>query len=97
MKKDISLDEVAEHINISPAYLSKLFKENTGVNFVTYVKELKFELAMDLLLNSDLTIQQIAHEVGFNTPAYFIQQFKARYGYTPNSFRKQKSFLETEQ
>ncbi|AGI39066.2 transcriptional regulator [Thermoclostridium stercorarium subsp. stercorarium DSM 8532] len=97
IKKDISLDEVAEHINISPAYLSKLFKENTGVNFVTYVKELKFELAMDLLLNSDLTIQQIAHEVGFNTPAYFIQQFKARYGYTPNSFRKQKSFLETEQ
>jgi len=97
IRKDISLDEVAEHINISPAYLSKLFKENTGINFVTYVKELKFELARELLLNSDLTIQQIAYEVGFNTPAYFIQQFKARYGYTPNRFRKQKAIIETEQ
>lgn len=93
IEKDISLDEVAEHINISPAYLSRLFKEITGVNFVTYIKELKFERAEELLLNSNLTIQQIAFEVGFNTPAYFIQQFKAKYGYTPNRFRKQKNIL----
>lgn len=97
LEKDISLDEVAEHINISSAYLSKLFKDKTGVNFVTFIKELRFERAKELLLNTSLSIQQIAFEVGYNTPAYFIQQFKAKYGYTPNRFRKQKAVVRVNQ
>lgn len=85
---DLSLDRVAEYTNISASYLSKIFKDETGVNFVAFIKELRLEKAKELLLDTELPVQQIGFNVGYNTPAYFIQQFKAKYGYTPNDFRK---------
>lgn len=85
---ELSLDSVAEHISISPKYLSKIFKDETGINFTSFVTDVRIEKAKELLINTDMTIQQIGYVVGYNTPAYFIRQFKAKYGYTPNEYRR---------
>ncbi len=90
LSDDLSLDRVAEYANISSAYLSKIFKDESGINFVTYIKELRLEKAKELILSTDSSIQQIGSDVGYNTTAYFIQQFKAKYGYTPNDYRKKR-------
>ncbi|WP_105618248.1 helix-turn-helix domain-containing protein [Vallitalea okinawensis] len=87
--EDIGLDMIAEQEKITPRYLSKLFKEETGINYSTYLTELRMKKAKELLMNDHMTVDQIAHAVGYRTSSYFIQVFKKTYGYTPKSFRQQ--------
>jgi YesN/AraC family two-component response regulator len=89
LEKDISLDNAAELVNLSPSYFSKIFKEVMGVAFTNYLTDLRIEKAQELLLQTDLSIQEIGFRVGYNTPAYFIKQFKAKFGYTPYDYRRQ--------
>lgn len=84
----LSLESAASSVNLNPKYLSKLFKEITGVNFLDYITELRLEKSKSLLLSTNLTIEQISYEIGYNTPAYFIRQFKKTYGETPNNYKK---------
>jgi YesN/AraC family two-component response regulator len=85
--RDLSLQVVAELVHLHPRYLSQLFKEETGVNFVDYVNRRRLETAAQLIKSSDLNVEQIAGSVGFNTPAYFIKKFKEMYGVTPKSYK----------
>lgn len=87
--EDISLDMIAEQEKITPRYLSKLFKEETGINYSTYLTELRMKEAKELLMKDHMTVDQIAHAVGYRTSSYFIQVFKKTYGYTPKSFKQQ--------
>ncbi|TCL68566.1 cache domain-containing protein [Hydrogenispora ethanolica] len=86
---DLSLDSVAEHIRLSPGYFSKIFKEVTGVAFITYINDQRLEKARGLLLQTALSVQEVGFQAGYNAAAYFIKQFKARYGYTPYDYRRQ--------
>ncbi|MDF2815331.1 MAG: transcriptional regulator, partial [Paenibacillus sp.] len=79
---DLSLQVVAESVNLHPRYLSQLFKEETGINFVDYVNKRRIETAANLIKSTDLNVEKIAYKVGFNTPAYFIKKFKEMYGVT---------------
>lgn len=88
LDKDLSLDTVAEHVSINARYLSKMFKEETGINYTSFVTDLRIESAKKLLISTSMTVQEVGYKVGFNTPAYFIRQFKAKYGYTPNDYRR---------
>jgi len=88
MDEELSLDRVSAAVSISPSYLSKVFKEGSGVNFVAYVTEARILEAERLLRQSQATIQEIGKLVGFNTPAYFIHQFRTRFGATPYEFRR---------
>lgn len=85
--QDLSLQVIAEQVHLHPRYLSQLFKEETGVNFVDYVNRKRLETAAQLIKSSDLNMEQIAGSVGFNTPAYFIKKFKELYGVTPKSYK----------
>jgi len=85
--RDLSLQVVAEQVHLHPRYLSQLFKEATGVNFVDYVNRRRLETAAQLIKSSGLNVEQIAGSVGFNTPAYFIKKFKELYGVTPKSYK----------
>lgn len=85
--QDVSLPVVAEHVCLHPRYLSQLFKEETGVNFVDYVNKRRLEAAARLIKTSDLNVEQIAGRVGFNTTAYFIKKFKEAYGVTPKTHK----------
>jgi two-component system response regulator YesN len=89
LEKDISLDTAAELVNLSPSYFSKIFKEVMGVAFITYLTDLRLEKAQELLLQTDLSIQEIGFKVGYNASAYFIKQYKAKSGYTPYDYRRQ--------
>ena len=58
LKKGISLEDVANHVNISTYYLSKIFKKEMGVNFITYVTDRKMDLAKEMLVNTDIPVLQ---------------------------------------
>ncbi|MGL6292905.1 response regulator transcription factor [Eubacterium aggregans] len=91
--KDISLDQVGEYANMSSYYLSKIFKKETGVNFVTYLTERKIEIAKDMLINTDVPIINIALDLSYHEPNYFSKVFKKSTGLTPTEFRREKKKL----
>lgn len=92
--KKVTLEEVADYINISPFYLSKLFKKFTGVNFIDYLTDLKIEKAKELLEHTDMPVINIAIELSFNEPNYFTRVFRKMVGVTPSKYREEKRGTE---
>ncbi|MBR1693358.1 MAG: helix-turn-helix transcriptional regulator, partial [Lachnospiraceae bacterium] len=88
--KDISLDDVSREVNISPYYFSKLFKEETGENFIEYVTAVRMEKAKELLTGSDKSMKEIGLEVGYADPNYFSRTFKKNLGVTPTEYKEGK-------
>ena len=88
--KDISLDDVSRVVNISPYYFSKIFKEDTGVNFIEYVTGIRIDKAKELLMHSDYTMKEIGIMVGYTDPNYFSRSFKKNVGVTPTEFKEGK-------
>lgn len=85
---DLSLDRVSEVVGLSPSYLSSVFKETAGESYVAYVTGARVARAERLLVEGEASVLEIGRFVGFNSPAYFIKQFKARYGATPTGYRR---------
>ena len=88
---DISLDDVSRQINISSYYFSKLFKEETGVNFIEYLTDLRMEKSKELLASPDMSVKDICVSVGYQDPNYFSRIFKKINGVTPTEYREQLS------
>lgn len=86
--KDISLDDVSREVDISPYYFSKLFKEETGENFIEYLTNIRIEKAKQLLTGSALSMKEICGEVGYADPNYFSRIFKKNVGVTPTDFKE---------
>ncbi len=86
-KRDISLGEVAEYVNLNPSYLSRLFKEEKGIQFVEYVRNVKMELAKEMLKSSHKKIYQISEELGYQNVQYFSTTFKNTVGMTPVEYK----------
>jgi AraC-like DNA-binding protein len=82
---------VAEHFNITPAYLTQLFKNNQKTTTIHYINESKVQQAQELLLTTDWSVKQIALELGFNNEKYFFRIFKRIVGITPMLFRNSYS------
>ena len=90
LDEDISLDYVASKVYLSPKYLSRLFKEEKGLNFTQFVNDCKMEEASRLLANTDKTLEEIIAVIGFNSTNYFIKKFKESYDVTPAQYRRSK-------
>lgn len=86
--EDISLEDIAEQVNISPQYFSKLIKKTTGFNFTDWLSTLRVKKAKELLTNSNLTVKEVCFLVGYKDPNYFSRIFKKRIGMTPSEFIK---------
>lgn len=86
--KDISLDEVSKEVNISPYYFSKLFKEETGENFIEYLTNLRMNKAKELLSNTDMSMKEICCQIGYSDPNYFSRIFKKNIGVTPTEYKE---------
>jgi AraC-like DNA-binding protein len=86
-QRDISLDNCAEAIGTNPFFLSKSFKQVTGKNFIDYLTELRMEKAKELLRESELKINDVAGQVGYQH-SYFNRIFKKLEGMTPTRFRE---------
>lgn len=89
-QRDISLDDVSREVDISPYYFSKLFKEETGKNFVEYVTEIRMSRAKELLTKSDMSMKEICSEIGYADPNYFSRIFKKNTGQTPTEYKEGK-------
>ena len=86
--KDISLEEVAKHVDISSYYFSKLFKEEEGMNFIEYVTELRIGKAKQMLMQGNVSIKEVCIEAGYTDPNYFSRIFKKVVGCTPTEYRE---------
>jgi two-component system response regulator YesN len=87
LSSDISVQAISDHIRLHPAYLSKLYKLETGENISDYITRLKMEKSRKLLISSTKKIFEISIEVGYQNPHYFIKVFKKHFGTTPQEYR----------
>lgn len=82
----ISLDQISDSVKVSKFHLCKLFKTTTGVTINTYINNYRISQAVQLMKDTTKNITEIALDVGYNNPSYFIKKFKEVYGVTPNQY-----------
>lgn len=87
LHRDLSVNDMAALIQMSPYHFSRLFKQSTGFSPHQYVIRCRLETAKELLLHSDLSIAEIAYSTGFSNQSHFTQQFKRHYQITPQKLR----------
>lgn len=88
----LSLKILSQSYNINTSYLGQVFTKEVGMSFSDYVNKVKNEKAKDLLLNSNLKINDIAKAVGFEDTSYFYRKFKSYFGVNPQAFREVKQY-----
>ncbi len=87
LDEDLSLARLAAKCYFNPAYLSRLFKQNAGVNLLSYINDSRINRARELLAGTDMKIHEIAARVGYDSPSYFTQFFKRLSGIGPQEYR----------
>lgn len=85
--EDISLQALANQFFLHPNYLSQLFTEKTGRNFIDYLTQVRMEKAQGLLRDTGLRVYDISQMVGYESPKYFSKVFKEVTGCTPKEYR----------
>lgn len=90
MSEDISLNSVAEYVNMNPSYFSSVFRKEKGITFVEYLTRVRLERAKELLMCSSLKISEIAYKVGYNDPQYFSHLFKKYNQCSPKEYRQRE-------
>lgn len=88
LKNELTLKDVASHVHLNPSYFSVLFKEQLKLTFSEYVTRRRVQRAKELMITTNLSINEIAEEVGYKTAKYFIKVFKENEGVTPSVYRK---------
>lgn len=83
----LTLDLVADKVHVSPAYLSRIFKEEKNESFVRYLNKIRMIKAKQLLSKTQLDIGEVAVKVGFRNQNYFTTVFRKKEGMTPSDFR----------
>ncbi|WPX08287.1 AraC family transcriptional regulator [Anaerocellum danielii] len=84
----LSTEELSKITNLSKYYFCRLFKEITHLTPIDYINKFRVEKAIELIKNTNLSISEIAFEVGFNNVSYFIKIFKEYVGMTPLQYKK---------
>jgi len=85
---DFSREDIAAHVFLNPAYISRLFRKETGYSLSDYVLQERMKQAAVRLLETDQPISQIAINLGYGNFSYFARMFKRVYGVTPQEYRR---------
>jgi len=85
----VSNKEIGEALNYNPNYLNRLVLQHTGFSLHQYILHRRLFIAVNLLLNGQQPISDIAMTLGFNSPSHFSNFFKEQTGMTPNRYRQQ--------
>lgn len=85
---DLSIKNIADHVHLSPNYLSTLFKQQTGTTVNDFILEVRMEKARRLLLDTDLKLYEITERIGLSDANYLSTLFKKRFGITPSQCKK---------
>ena len=88
LAEEISLTVLAEEFHLSAQYVSQLFKNEIGVNFLAYLTNIRMEKAKKLLLSSSLSIAEISEQSGYGDYRVFTKVFKKSEGITPSQYRR---------
>ena len=84
----ITLEMLAEHVSLSPSYLSSLFKQEKGMSIQEYIRTQKIETAKNMLLYSDYSLTEIGQILAFSSSSHFIRVFRQETGITPKEFQR---------
>ncbi|MEK6282544.1 MAG: helix-turn-helix domain-containing protein [Acidobacteriota bacterium] len=93
LHRHLPVGRMAAAVNLSSSRLEHLFKAETGVTPVSYLKKLRIERARELLETTFLTNQQIIIKVGMYDESHFVKDFKKAYGLRPSQYRKRHQAL----
>jgi len=85
--ENITREQLAEYVHVSPNYLSKRFRIDTGINITQFINQVRIDEAKKLLLATDFTIDAISEKVGFDSQSYFSSVFRKQCGTSPSSWR----------
>jgi transcriptional regulator GlxA family with amidase domain len=85
--RPITLEEVAQRIATSPRQLQRVFTENAGQGFRSYLRRVRLSNAAELLVGTDLPVREIADAVGYGDASQFAKAFKRMYGVSPSQYR----------
>lgn len=88
LSKKITLDELASVTNFEKSYFIRFFKKETGTTPFKMLSEMRLERASDLVVATDIKINDIAESLGYSTLSFFISEYKKRFGMTPSFHRK---------
>lgn len=83
---DISLEDIAHNVYLSPVYIIKIFKEETGETPISYLIKVRINKAKELLYKKNLTLSEIAEMVGYKDVVHFSKLFKKHTGYSPKKY-----------
>ena len=89
---EVTLGRLAKKFNYSERHISRLLKEQTGMNFHDIVREFRLRQAAGLLANPNLSLADIVEQVGYSDVSSFVRIFKKQYGRTPADYRKNHAF-----
>ncbi len=86
--QEIGLEEIAQTLGVTPQYLSKIFRQETGRTFKEHLIDLRISEARRLLRETPLSAREISYAVGYNDPNYFVRLFKKITGLTPKEYQR---------
>ena len=89
---EFSEQAMSRSVNLSPSRLRDLFKKETGLSPMRYVRRLRLKKAETLLRTSFLSIKEVIFQSGAGDASHFVRAFKKEYGVTPSAFRAQAGF-----
>lgn len=84
----MSREDIAEHVYLNPAYLSRLFRKETGLSLTDYTASLRIQKAKLELLDTNHRVSDVAMSVGYSNFSHFTKLFKKTTGLTPQEYRK---------
>lgn len=90
MDPSMGLNKISDEFQISESYFSHMFKEKTGVNFSTYLENIRMNEAAKLIKETNISLNELYISVGYNNANTFRRAFKKTYGVTPSSMREGK-------
>lgn len=88
--KPLNLTTISAELNLTPEYLSYLFRRDMGVNFSTYLRTKRVERALEMMQSGTTRVYDIARTVGFSDPKYFCRVFREVTGLSPGSYLKEE-------
>ena len=89
LEEEITLNVLAEKFHLSSAYISQLFKSEIGVNFLSYLTNIRMEQAKKLLVTTAASVAEISERSGYGDYRVFTKAFKKKEGMTPSQYRRE--------
>ncbi|MEM5769116.1 MAG: AraC family transcriptional regulator, partial [Bacillota bacterium] len=87
MTEELTVEQLSSLIYVSKSYLSRIFKQQTGLSLIEYLRLIRVETAKALLISSNTSVTEISYIIGYNSPKYFCRAFRSCTGMSPREFK----------